>query len=153
MTTPISPSKPPITYSGQNGGGIDILARSNGKLCVIEVKDENKPSESPTVVIKQAIAYATFICRLLRSNSGSDWWNIFGFERKNVPQKLIINVVAAMPFPKDNSIPDFANLRIEIKSLKVKLELHYIYFKEGKEEGKEDKKITEIKTSLSSRFS
>ena len=142
MCTPISASKQPIKYSRQYGGGIDILARINRKLSIIEVKDENKGSEPPRKVINQAIAYATFIAQLLRSDSGENWWNIFGF-KNSPPKSLTLNIIAAMPFPSDNSIPTFANNKIEVIGTNIFLELHYIFFKE------QDNRIVEIQTSLS----
>ncbi len=131
MPTPLSASKiNELSYSGSHGGGIDILARVGTgrgvKLCIIEVKDENKPSEPPSKVIQQAIAYAVFIRELLRSKAGNDWYKIFGF-KSSIPKKLKLVVVCAMPYhpSTDNS---FANQILNIGN--DELHLHYIYFAE-----------------------
>ncbi len=95
-----------IKYSKFHGGGIDILARrKKGKetyLTVIELKDENKNSEPPETVMYQAICYATFLHELIRSKKakGKEWYNLFlnhKHSNANVPNKLIINCVVAMP--------------------------------------------------------
>ncbi|MCL2124097.1 MAG: hypothetical protein FWH34_08385 [Desulfovibrionaceae bacterium] len=79
MATPLKASDhKKISYIGPGGGGIDILARTSVgsvRLAVIEVKDQYLPSEPPTDALKQAITYAVFILRLLRSKSGCDWWS------------------------------------------------------------------------------
>lgn len=96
MATPLKASDPKVkSYSGGSGGGIDILARTKGPapLTVIEVK---KASEAPEKVLKQAIAYTTFLLKLLRSESGSTWWRIFGFKGEP-PKSLAVNAVCAMP--------------------------------------------------------
>lgn len=100
MPTPLKASLHNPEYSKQYGGGIDILARTGGRICVMEVKDENKASESQAVAMEQALTYATFIARLLRSKSGQKWWNFF-MNRDNdirpVPSNLDIEVVTIMP--------------------------------------------------------
>jgi hypothetical protein len=99
-------SEAPV-YSKQNGGSIDILARKRARdgkvyLHVIELKDKY---ESPVRVVKQAIQYAVFIRELLRSDSGEDWWRLFGFKRK-LPEKLSITAMSLMPAKdKDNDFP------------------------------------------------
>jgi len=141
MCTPLGASKFPKKYA-KKGGGIDILARFKKKLCVMEVKDEHKPNESPSDVIMQAISYATFIAHLLNSKSGGSWWNIFGYSSSKIPKKIIINVVAVLPFPDYNSNIDFAKQKIEIAGTNVTLELHYMYFEE------KENVISNIETSL-----
>lgn len=94
-----------ISYKA-TGGGIDILARvrhkgeSRSRFAVIELKDENKPDENQSLVIQQALIYATFIAFLFRSKRGKDWWNIF-FEKEDalqdVPDEINIDVVSLMP--------------------------------------------------------
>jgi hypothetical protein len=143
MTTPISASNhQKIHYAGQYGGGIDILARAgkglNTELCIIELKDENTKKESPEEVLKQAVAYTTFIRQLLRSEKGEKWWELFGFNRK-LPEKLVLNAVCAMP-SNGMDKKSFANNEIKIDSDIIKL--HYLYFIEDKNT------ITQIDTSL-----
>jgi hypothetical protein len=101
MPTPFTASGTEIKYSKEKGGGIDILSRikhldNKPNLCVMELKDENKAAESPAKVMKQAVAYATFIAQLLRSKSGNEWYRLFGFN-SNVPENLTIDVAIVMP--------------------------------------------------------
>lgn len=118
-----------ITYAAEKGGGIDILARTgtggrNTTLCVIEVKDENKSKESPQVAMKQAIAYATFIWKLLRDkDNGQAWWSLFGFSQKP-HENLIIYPTVAMPKGKKDEIFPGEEIVLDEKD---KLKLQYIY--------------------------
>ena len=91
-------------YAAQYGGGIDVLARRRSGHCsyvtVIELKDKNDKNEPPEKVMYQAIAYATFIHELLRSEKadGQGWYNLF-LEKtgRKLPDKLVIKCVVAMP--------------------------------------------------------
>lgn len=96
-------------YYSASGGGIDILARvkkhkgdraSEWRLAVIELKDENTRDEPQRVVIQQALAYATFILRLLRSEEcGKEWFNLFRDQNKHqeeLPDKLKIDVISLL---------------------------------------------------------
>ena len=119
----------PVIYASRHGGGIDILARVTHKnnerrIAVIELKDENKPSEPQAEVMKQALIYATFIAYLLRSESGNTWWNIFE-ESNNVPTNLHLDVVTLMPKGNSNegSLDDIA-----IKELNATLHLYTLYY-------------------------
>jgi hypothetical protein len=110
-------------------GHIDILARTGtgGKathLCIMELKDENTKREPPKEVMKQAIAYATFIRELLRSNSGRDWWRLFGF-RGEIPEPLELYAICVMPSNNNNNY-SFGNMELNIDRDIIKL--HYIYF-------------------------
>ena len=122
-----------ITYSSSSssGGGIDIMARMNlgrnSRLTLFELKDHNKEqSETPDVVIKQALAYATFIVKLIKFK-GDSVWKAFGY---NGGHSTIINVCCLLPNKLDNGkeaeIPDFAKKQIELDG--YTLELHYMYF-------------------------
>lgn len=132
VTTPITASKHnKIEYAGYSGGGIDILARTTLRagvpaLCVIEVKDENKKSEPPHVVMEQALAYAEFLRLLLRSPSGATWWRLFGFERA-LPASLTIATAIAMP-DKGAPLDEFAEQTI-VRG-QDRFVLHVIYFTE-----------------------
>lgn len=132
MPTPISASNhSAIKYSGIAGGGIDILTRTGtgGKathLCIMELKDENKKSEPPKDALKQAIAYATFIRELLRSDVGATWWKLFGFGGK-IPETLELYATCAMPSGYENDY-SFGNMELNIDSDIIKL--HYLYFAE-----------------------
>jgi hypothetical protein len=144
MPTPLGASNhKALKYSGVFGGGIDILARAgrnsgDAKLCIIELKDENRPEEPAREVIKQAVAYAAFIRELLRSNAGADWWKIFGFNG-NLPKKLTLLAVCAMP---SNDLDDYSFDKTEIEVDGDIIRLQYLYFSEC------DNKITGINTSL-----
>jgi len=142
MATPISASKKKIEYS-ENGGGIDILSRTGKgrgvKLCIMEVKDETNTNEPPTKVISQALAYATFIHSLLRSDFGSKWWKVFQFTGE-LSKKLIINVACVMPSSSANDY-SFKNEVININE-NDRFVLHYVYFTETNEQ------ITSIESSL-----
>lgn len=133
MPTPLSASgvkNGRIEYSGPQGGGIDILARAgtggvNTNLCIIEVKDENKPDEPPQAAMKQAIAYATFIWRLLRTTNddlGNKWWKMFGFGRE-IPEKLTLSAVVAMPAKTGDKKYPGAEIDLDEND---KIVLHYI---------------------------
>ena len=156
MPTPISASnKKAVRYSGTSGGGIDIFTRTgNGKatyLNIMELKDENHKGEEPSVVIRQAIAYATFILRLLRSKSGASWYKLFGFS-STLPDSIKVYATCLMPkgFCEDKS---FATHKIFIDKINDVvsdvaiensdiIELHYMYFDEC------DNKLLHIDTSL-----
>ncbi len=136
MTTPLSASHDGVTYSGRFGGGIDLFTRTKSKsgkthLNIMELKDENKASESPEKVIKQAIKYAVFIQQLLRSKSGEKWWKIFNFKGK-LPKKITLYATCVMPYDEKNNNCAFANNPIYIGDDEI--ELHYLYFKYNKDE-------------------
>lgn len=91
-----------------SGGGIDILARiqhkdNSWRLGIIELKDENKKSESQPIVMQQALVYATFIAHLLRSKECGDvWYNIFRNQENEVllsekKGRIKIDVITMMP--------------------------------------------------------
>ena len=144
MPTPISASDHKrVKYAGIYGGGIDILARvvatgQSARICVIELKDENRASEPPRDALKQGIAYAAFIRELLRSDAGENWWKLFGFN-KRMPQRLTIAAACAMPSNKNNDV-SFGGESIPIGQDTI--ELHYIYFTE------ENNCITDMITSF-----
>lgn len=131
MPTPIKASEAKngidfIKYS-EKGGGIDILARiGNGrstKLAVLELKDSYSKGEPAEKAIHQAIAYATFIRELLRSESGEKWWEFFGFGG-DIPQKLEIKAIIVMP-SYDNAKTDFGGKELSVGNDVIKL--GYIY--------------------------
>ena len=127
MPTPLKASLHNPEYSKQYGGGIDILARTGRKICVMEVKDENKASESQAVAMEQALTYATFIARLLRSKSGQKWWNFF-MNRDNdigaVPSWLDIFVVTIMPKGDTEEFTD----PIKLPELSTTFHCHSLYY-------------------------
>ena len=143
MPTPLGASNMKnLEYSKQSRGGIDILSRigtgKTTKLCIMELKDENVKKEPPAKAIKQGLAYASFIRELLRSNSGQEWWKIFGFKGK-LPKQIELYVACVMP-STDNNDKSFAGKII--KNIQDSFHLHYIYFRE------KDNKVIAIMTSL-----
>ena len=138
MPTPIKASdhKKLPSYSKYKGGGIDILARVNGpRLCVMELKDGNNNSESQSDAMGQAIAYAAFITRLLRSKSGQKWFDFFMRREKEptnggkVPENLEIDVITIMP---DGDTEEFRNEDLTLEDYSTTLHCHTLYFDNGK---------------------
>lgn len=141
MPTPLKASTHNPTYS-ERGGGIDILARikplnGTSRICVMEVKDENKPAESQATAMAQAVTYAVFIAYLLRSKSGQHWWNFFmersltetkGKDvttRNKVPKPLHIDVVTIMP---QGTSEEFCDVDIPLDELDTTLHCHSLYY-------------------------
>lgn len=146
IPTPFAASNHNPTYAAHRGGGIDILARvkygPETRLGVVEVKDEYKTNENIFQVLNQAVTYACFICKLLRSESGPEWAKLFEF---TLSKPLIVDAIAAMP---NISSEDCALFNLE-KPAQIKvgedvIELHYISFEDNKAENK----LGNIKTSL-----
>lgn len=140
MPTPLQASKHNPAYSKQHGGGIDIMARIktpnwHSRLCVIEIKDENKESESQLDAMKQAVIYATFISKLLQEQP--DWWEFFmGHENLSGRNdyrldKSDIEVVTIMPAPKEDS-STFENEEIFIPQTGTRLHCHSLYYEQDK---------------------
>ena len=131
MPTPIKASdhKAGPGYAKQYGGGIDILARTGGRICVMEVKDENKKNESQSDAMEQALCYATFMASLLRSESGQQWWDfLMGREKgttHQVPETLNIDVVTVMP--KDHT-EEYSDEIIDLPQLSARFHCHSLYF-------------------------
>lgn len=125
-----------IEYAKFYGGGIDILARVGRgigtQLAILELKDENRSSEPPEEAIKQAIAYATFIRELLRSEVGKTYWRFFGFTRK-LPEKLALKAIIVMPY-KNGVDTDFAKISLPIADTTDSIKLGYIYRKDDGQE-------------------
>ncbi len=120
------------------GGGIDILARIKNQnnmpeLCVIELKDNYTDEEKPTKAIKQAIAYATFLDRLIRSDQskGDLWYKKILTKNSTIKEQIKINAVIAMPYREDGRIieedRELAGKKINLKTGDI-IELHYLFF-------------------------
>jgi len=127
MKTPFSGSSTNNPkYSGNRGGGIDMLCRTGlGRGTILNVFELKDKYEAPLNVLKQAVLYATFLFKLLKTpEAGSaDWWELFGFDR-DLPKNLTLNVVAAMPHnPQEREFEPFP-----IQKDGVALKLHYFYF-------------------------
>lgn len=139
MPTPFKASSHDPEYSGSGGGGIDILARiehskHDCRLCIMEVKDETNTSEPQSVVIQQALTYATFIANLLRSESKEIWWSLFGF-KSNLPEHLHIDVVSLMP---EKQVADgHVDSEYVLEGLDCTLHTYSLYFDENKLKNRE----------------
>ena len=136
MPTPFSASGEELKYSRHQGGGIDILARiktntNDCRLCVIEVKDENKPKESQRKAMTQAMAYATFIAKLVTEQP--KWWEIFSNhdEEKGdtALNKKHIEVVTVMPTGTTATCEDED---YEIEELGITLHCRSLYYDDDK---------------------
>ena len=111
------------------GGEIDLFCRRSikagrgeSRLVVIEIKDENKKSESFDKAMKQAISYAVFIRELIYSKSGDDWMKLWGMQNQK-KRGFTIDCVVAMP--QGETVPSYAGEKIELDN-GDHLELHYI---------------------------
>lgn len=145
LVTPLKASeagkKDIVSYSKDDngrdraGGGIDILARIKNipELCVIELKDNYTDEEKPTKAIKQAIAYATFLDRLIRSDQskGGLWYKKIFTKDSTLKEQIKINAVIAMPYREDDRIieedRELAGKKINLKTGDI-IELHYLFF-------------------------
>ena len=147
IPTPFAASNHNPTYAAHRGGGIDILARvkygPETRLGVVEVKDEYRTNENIFQVLNQAVTYACFICKLLRSESGAKWAKLFKFTKLSKP--LIVDAIAAMPniSPEDSALFNLEK-PTRIKVGEDLIELHFISFEDNKAENK----LENIKTSL-----
>lgn len=124
------------------GGHIDLLMRAGiGRANTLGVVEFKKEYGGVKKALQQGTAYATFLRELLRSKeAGHYWWEICGYTR-DMPGKLNLLVVIAMPNKGDGkSDTTFSEKILEIG--KDTITLHYIYFNE------EDGKITDIDSSL-----
>lgn len=135
MPTPLKASTHHPEYVKHSGGGIDMMARiktegnCHTRLCVIEIKDENKASESQKTAMSQAITYATFVAKLLTEQP--DWMEFFmGHKTKrNRYSKCLdqfdIEVVTIMP---EGITETFENKVLEVPGTNVKLHCHSLYY-------------------------
>lgn len=135
MPTPLKASTHDPEYVKHSGGGIDMLARiktegnCHTRLCVIEIKDENKASESQKIAMSQAITYATFVAKLLIEQP--DWMEFFmGHKTKrNRNSKCLdqfdIEVVTIMP---EGITETFENKVLEVPGTNFKLHCHSLYY-------------------------
>lgn len=145
MPTPLKASTHHPEYQ-RKGGGIDILARikpvkGNSRICVMEVKDENKQAESQAIAMSQAVTYAVFIAYLLRSKSGQHWWDFFmgrtltAMKVKNgtiqipvikeMPKHIDIDVVTIMP---NGTTKEYCDIELSLESLGTTLHCHSLYY-------------------------
>ena len=124
MPTPLSASTNKVTYS-KGHGGIDILARRGGHLVVFELKDEYKRDEGPEKVMSQAIAYATFITELCKTDAADDFWNLCGIHDKNKQKTIYVSIL--MPEPETKDVP-FNGEEIRVPGSDFVFKLHYMFY-------------------------
>ena len=115
-----------LKYSGpSHGGGIDILCRRGRGVSsivqVIEVKDSYENNEQPKYAISQAIAYSTFLLRLLRADEiicekdgNLSWWKIIVGQRNKEKPLRIEAVVAMPPNPDGKTMLDFIGKELTV---------------------------------------
>ncbi|MDE6649686.1 MAG: hypothetical protein K2K45_07135 [Muribaculaceae bacterium] len=138
MPTPLKASTHNPTFAEHSGGGIDMLARiktpeGHTRLCVIEIKDENKDSESQKIAMSQAITYATFIAELLTRQP--DWMEFFmGHKTKrNRNSRCLdtydIEVVTIMP---EGNTETFQDKTLKIPDTDFRLHCHSLYYNKQK---------------------
>lgn len=124
MKTPLAASELPITYS-EHGGPLDILARvgvgAASSLCVMELKIAQKDMES---AVHQGIAYTVFLQNLLQSESGKDWYKIFGYNRNLT--RYDIKVCAVIPCASEKELPAYAGERITGNNGNIELHCMYV---------------------------
>ena len=135
MPTPLKASTHIPTYAKHSGGGIDMLARIKTKekghtrLCVIEIKDENKAAESQKIAMSQAITYATFVAKLLTELP--DWMEFFMGHKTKLNRnskcldKYDIEVITIMP---EGNTEMFQDKILEIPGTDFKLHCHSLYY-------------------------
>ena len=128
--------KKEVSYSGNSGGGIDILARvthgsnADNRFAVMELKDENKSSEPQKDVLLQAIKYATFMAYLFKSKSGYNWLKILNpkTKAKSVPEQLNIDVVSVMPKGETDILEGNEEDEYILVDDNVRLHLYSLFF-------------------------
>lgn len=143
MPTPLSASKLSAgkhepKYSGQNGGGIDLMARiTPPTLCICEIKDENEDKESQAAAMSQAVIYATFVAKLLKEQP--DWWSFFSGRNdgKSGLNRSYLEVVTIMP---EGDTETFDNQELEVPGTDITLRCRTLYYNKEKfeTEGKFD---------------
>ncbi len=111
------------------GGEIDLLCRRSikagrgeSRLVVIEIKDENKKTESFDAAMKQAISYGVFIRELIHSEAGKYWMDLWGMKNQK-HEGFRIDCVVAMP--EGETKPSYKGECIKIGENDY-LELHYM---------------------------
>ncbi len=130
VRTAVKGSKAPyeLAKDGQ-GGEIDCLCRrtiggSKSRLVVIEVKDQNQAKETFDIAIKQALAYAVFLRKLLRSEADKDWKKVLGMKNQ-YKSTIEIEAVAAMPAGEID--PSFQGHRFVFSNGDF-IDIHYMKF-------------------------
>lgn len=126
----------PIPFAANTGkplaktGHIDILARRKAKnnktrLSVWELKRPNTYKKAAS----QAFIYALQLLKILRSDKGNEWYNLFGFTGK-VPKSLEVEAVVAITANQKNRF-DFEKenfVKNEINGDVIKL--YAVYYEE-----------------------
>lgn len=119
----------------EKGGGIDILARISdprSHICIMELKDSVTKGEEPKDIIRQAVAYACCIQKLLRSEQGKEWYTFFRGrnDTKDIPNPLVLFACVVVPFGKGFDKNNVSDNKIDEEILFEngdKLRLRYLY--------------------------
>lgn len=114
-------------------GYMDIFAsvkhgsNKDNRLAIIELKDENKDTESQCLALQQSLIYSTFIAHLLCSEIGDIWWNIFKNSKgTSIPKKEIkIDAVSLMPSDGNScECKDFSPIPVSILGCDKKVTIY-----------------------------
>lgn len=120
-------------------GYIDILTRTKvRKLSILETLTETQTPES---VLANATSKAIFLCSLLNSEQGQEWYKIMGFHGR-VPTYPKVKVCIAVPKELKSKCKEFEPF--EIGAEIANIEYHYMTY------DTDQIKITSIKTTLNS---
>jgi len=121
MPVPISgASKGLPVYKPKVNGNIDVLARKrckNNKV-ILSVWELKKPGTITNHTVAQAYIYAVTLLFMLRSDSGKEWFKIFGF-KGNVPDKLTLESVVAITKNHESRCSKQFNSLIKDNPLKI----------------------------------
>lgn len=135
MPTPLKASTATVSYAGDRGGGIDILARAGigGKtgLCIMELK-QGKACNNPGAAMSQALAYAVFLQELLAGRSGRNWYSIFGYSAARPLNKPRLRVCIVMPYSESGK--QSLDCPLLLDTVRGPLELHHIYLEKDWEQ-------------------
>lgn len=106
------------------------------KLTIIEPLTE---TSTPETVLASATEKAIFLCNLLHTKQGQDWYRIMGFHGRVTPS-LKIKVCIAVPKSLKAKCKEFEPF--ELKAVTDYLEFHHLIY------DTDQIKITSIKTTL-----
>lgn len=91
---------------------------------VFELKDEYKATENPDKVISQAIAYATFIAELCKTEAADDFWSLCGINDPCNRNYIFVSVLC----PTLRMALNLTGEEASDSGLDIKLKLHYMFF-------------------------
>ncbi len=116
---------------------IELLTRTKiRKLTIIETMKED---QTPETVLTQATHKAVFLCNLLHTEKGQEWYRIMGFNGK-VTSHLTIKVCIAIPESLKAKVKEFEPYELSAETDNI--EYHYMTYET------DGAKITKIDTTL-----